>query len=91
MQICHCVLGTLSPDSCKNCNNNNERIIYNENPNSYIPPGIEPISTDKIDLTKILWYQIKTLDDIKSKIENLTIKELKELMEYMKKYEALVK
>ena len=81
MQVCHCILGTTSPDSCKNCNNNNERFIY-----EYTKPFT---ATDNIDFTN--WLKINTLEDIKSKIENLTIKELKELMEYMKKYEALVK
>lgn len=96
MKACWCALPALNgnSDCCKNCINNADRyddipktnFIWtkiNDKTNSY-----EIKTTSDFDWQK--FFNKKALDSIKENIDNLTVKELKELVEYMKKFESIV-
>lgn len=100
MKACWCALPALNgnSDCCKNCINNTDRhddipkanflrTTMDDKTNSY-----EIKTTSDFDWQKFFnnYNRKKVLDSIKESIDNLTIKELKELVEYMKKFESIV-
>ena len=97
MNVCHCALPAINgnSDCCKNCVNRIESGVKSNF--HWIPVGNETelpykTTTGSIDLENYYKHFFKTkpmINVIKENIEGLTIKELKELMEYMKKFEAL--
>jgi hypothetical protein len=99
MNICDCALPAINgnSDCCKNCPNNrydethkSQFIWTTINDKTILPDGVVPAS-EVFDWSGF-YNNLKIkpmIDVVKENIEGLTIKELKELMEYMKKFEGL--
>lgn len=97
MNACWCAMPAINgnSDCCKNCPNNH----YDETHKPFIwttiddkvtiPDGIAP--SEPFDWSKFYNnFKIKPMIEVvKEDIEKLKIKELKELMQYMKKFEGL--
>lgn len=97
MNICNCALPAINgnSDCCKICPNRIEGEVKSNFHWSPVSSETElpyKITTGSIDLETYYKHFFKTkpmIDVVKENIEGLTIKELKELIEYMKKFEGL--
>lgn len=90
MKFCQCILGSTKPELCKGCT-----IMENNNINGRFDDGYAKFH----DLYSKIWRkagEAKFMDEnkvakIKKEIEELTLGEIKQLVEYFKKFEIILK
>jgi len=94
MKACWCAMPAINGnnDCCKHCPNNDAT----DHKSHFVwttvgDETITPIPSDVFDWSKYYGnLKIKPMIDVvKENIEGLTLKEIKELMEYMKKFDGL--
>lgn len=87
MKVCNCAMPAMNgnSDCCKGCSNNPN----NELSGHYGTTANFIWTTPNIATESFLKQSV--LENIKDQIDLLTIKEIKELYEYMKKFEPILK